>query len=51
MQKHGKKKVLFGTNYPMVTAGMCLKDLDSLQLTDEVKKLFLYENAVRVFGL
>ena len=51
MQKHGKKKVMFGTNYPMVTAGMCLKDLDSLQLTAEVKKLFLYENAVRVFGL
>ena len=51
MQKHGRKKVMFGTNYPMVTPAMCLKDLDSLQLTEEVKKLFLYENAVRVFGL
>jgi predicted TIM-barrel fold metal-dependent hydrolase len=30
---------------------MCLKDLDALQLTEEVKKLFLYENAQRVFGL
>ena len=51
MKKHGSKKVMFGTNYPMVTAAMCLKDLDALQLTDEVKKLFLYENAHRVFGL
>ena len=51
MKKHGSKKVMFGTNYPMVTASMCLKDLDALQLTDEVKKLFLYENAQRVFGL
>jgi len=51
MQKNGRKKVMFGTNYPMVTAAMCLKDLDSLQLTEEVKKLFLYENAQRVFGL
>jgi len=51
MQKHGRKKVMFGTNYPMVTPAMCLKDLDSLQFTDEVKKLFLYENAIRVFGL
>jgi hypothetical protein len=51
MKKHGSKKVMFGTNYPMVTAAMCLKDLDALQLTDEVKKLFLYENAQRVFGL
>ena len=51
MQKHGRKKVMFGTNYPMVTPAMCLKDLDALQLTEEVKKLFLYENAQRVFGL
>jgi predicted TIM-barrel fold metal-dependent hydrolase len=51
MQKNGRKKVMFGTNYPMVTAAMCLKDLDALQLTEEVKKLFLYENAIRVFGL
>ncbi len=51
MQKHGKKKVMFGTNYPMITAAMCLKDLDTLQLTDEVKKLFLSENAIRVFEL
>ena len=51
MKKNGSKKVMFGTNYPMVTAAMCLKDLDSLQLTDEVRKLFLYENAQRVFGL
>ena len=51
MKKHGSKKVMFGTNYPMVTAAMCLKDLDALQLTDEGKKLFLYENAQRLFGL
>ncbi len=51
MQKNGRKKVMFGTNYPMITAAMCLKDLDALQLTDEVKKLFLYENAARVFQL
>ncbi len=51
MQKNGKKKVMFGTNYPMITAAMCLKDLDGLQLADEVKRLFLSENAVRVFGL
>jgi predicted TIM-barrel fold metal-dependent hydrolase len=51
MQKNGRKKVMFGTNYPMITAAMCLKDLDALQLTEEVKKLFLSENAIRVFGL
>jgi len=51
LKKNGQKKVLFGTNYPMITAAMCLKDLDVLGLDDEVKKLFLCENAKRVFGL
>ena len=51
MQKNGKKKVMFGTNYPMITPAMCLKDLDTLNLTDEVKQLFLHENAQRVFGI
>jgi len=51
MKKNGKNKVMFGTNFPMVTAARCLKDLDSLELSDEVKKLFLCDNAKRVFGL
>ncbi len=51
MKKNGRTKVLFGTNYPMVTARMCLKDLDALELGQEVEKLFLCENAKRVFGL
>lgn len=51
MKKNGSKKVMFGTNYPMVTADMCLRDLAALELSDEVTKLFLCENAVRVFGL
>jgi len=51
MKTNGKKKVLFGTNYPMITPKKCLEDLDSLGLDEETKNLFLYENARRVFGL
>jgi predicted TIM-barrel fold metal-dependent hydrolase len=51
MRKNGRNKVMFGTNYPMVTAARCLKDLDSLELGDEVRRLFLCDNAKRVFGL
>ncbi|MBN1572325.1 MAG: amidohydrolase [Deltaproteobacteria bacterium] len=51
MKRNGKKKVLFGTNYPMLTAERCLEDLDSLKLDKEVKSLFLHENAKRIFGL
>jgi uncharacterized protein len=51
MKKNGREKVMFGTNYPMVTADQCLRDLAALELDDEVEQLFLCDNAVRVFGL
>jgi predicted TIM-barrel fold metal-dependent hydrolase len=47
----GAKKVMFGTNYPMLTATACLEGLDSLGLGDDAKRLFLFENARRVFKL
>jgi predicted TIM-barrel fold metal-dependent hydrolase len=51
MRKHGRKKVMFGTNYPMITPAKCLEGLDELKLDEEAKKLFLHENAQRVFKL
>ncbi len=51
MKKNGRRKVLFGTNYPMITASMCLTDLGALDLDEETTRLFLYENARRVFRL
>jgi predicted TIM-barrel fold metal-dependent hydrolase len=51
LKGHGRKKVLFGSNYPMVTPGDCLASLDELGLDDEAKRLFLGENARRVFRL
>ncbi|USG59548.1 amidohydrolase family protein [Sneathiella marina] len=51
MQRHGRSKVLFGTNYQMIEAAHALKDLDQWELEDEVKALFLGGNAKRVFKL
>ena len=51
MQGRGRKKVMFGTNFPMITPEACLASLDSLGLDDEAKRMFLHENAARVFGL
>lgn len=51
MKTNGKRKVMFGTNYPMLTPEVCLKELDVLGLDDQTKDLFLYENAVSVFRL
>ena len=51
MKTNGRQKVLFGTNYPMLTAKACLTDLATLGLDDEAERLFLCHNAKRVFRL
>jgi uncharacterized protein len=51
MQTNGGSKVLFGTNYPMITADKALRGVDSLQLSDENKAAFLGGNAQKVFKL
>lgn len=51
MKTNGKNKVMFGTNFPMITPQACLEKLDMLELDEEVKELFLHKNAERIFGL
>ncbi len=51
LRGHGRSKVLFGTNYPMIMPEHALKGLDDLGLSNEVKDSFLYRNAQRVFDL
>ena len=47
----GRDKVLFGTNYPMLTASQALARLDDLELDADVRDAFLGGNARRVFAL
>ncbi len=49
--KSGRKRVLFGTNYPMINHEKALEDLDSLGLDDETEGLCLSGNARRVFRI
>ena len=51
LKKHGGKKVLFGSNYPMIMPADCLKELDGLGLDAKTSAAFLHENAARVFKL
>ncbi len=51
MRGHGRKKVLFGSNHPMIFPGACLSGVDDLGLDDEARELFLHDNAQRVFKL
>ncbi len=46
-----RHKVLFGTNYTMITAEKALAGLDSLGLGETATELYLYENADKVFAL
>jgi predicted TIM-barrel fold metal-dependent hydrolase len=51
LRGHGREKVLFGTNYPMITPARALDGIAQLGLDDATLALFLGENAARVFGL
>ena len=51
MRGHGRRKVLFGTNYPMIQPAQALDGVGSLGLDDEARELFLAGNAQRVFAL
>nr|BFF26566.1 4-hydroxyphenyl-beta-ketoacyl-CoA hydrolase [Glycomyces mayteni] len=46
-----KHKVLFGSDYPLLTPDRWLADFAGLDLKDEVRPLILKENAARLLGL
>jgi uncharacterized protein len=51
LRADGRRKVLFGSNHPMIAPGHALEHLDDLRLDDEARELFLAGNARRVFAL
>ena len=46
-----KKKMLFGSDYPLITPDRWMADFAEAKFKDEVRPLILKENAVRFFGL
>ena len=46
-----KSKVLFGSDYPLLTPDRWLAEFDKLELKPEVRPLILKQNAVRLLGL
>lgn len=51
MRGHGRGKVLFGSNYPMIMPAKALEGLDRLELPGDVQSAFLERNAKRVFAM
>jgi predicted TIM-barrel fold metal-dependent hydrolase len=46
-----KHKMLFGSDYPVLTPDRWVKDFAALPIKDEVRPLIMKENAIRLFGL
>ena len=46
-----KEKVLFGSDYPMLTPDRWMADFEKIAIRDEVRPLILKENALKLFGL
>jgi hypothetical protein len=46
-----KDKMLFGSDFPVITPDRWLKDFETIGIKDEVRPLILKDNAVRLFGL
>ena len=46
-----RDKMLFGSDYPLLTPDRWLRDFEQIPIKDEVRPLVLKENALRLFGL
>ena len=46
-----RHKMLFGTDFPLITPERWMKDFEDAGFKDAVKPLILKENAVKLFGL
>ena len=46
-----KTKMLFGTDYPLITPERWMKDYDAAGFREEVKPLIMKQNAIRALGL
>ncbi|MEV6336491.1 amidohydrolase family protein [Nocardia vinacea] len=46
-----KRKVLFGSDFPLISPDRWMKDFEQLDIKDEVRPLILRENAITALGL
>jgi predicted TIM-barrel fold metal-dependent hydrolase len=46
-----KKKMLFGSDWPVITPDRWISDFDKLDVKEEVKPLIMKENAARLLKL
>ncbi len=42
---------VWGSDFPFITPERCLKEIDELELTQDIKARVLHDNAARILGL
>jgi predicted TIM-barrel fold metal-dependent hydrolase len=51
IKSFGQDKVIFGTDFPVLDFSRTLAEIDGLGFSEPVKRKFLRDNAVRIYGL
>ncbi|MCB1733170.1 MAG: amidohydrolase family protein, partial [Halieaceae bacterium] len=51
INSYGQDKVLFGTDFPVLRFERTVQEIDALGLKPEVRRKFMRDNALRVYGL
>lgn len=51
LRKHPIDKILFGSDFPLVSPKTAFELFDSLPLTEEQKNMIYFENAAKLFGI
>ena len=46
-----RNQVLFGSDFPMLTPERWIKDLEQIEIRDEVRPLIMKDNAIRALKL
>ena len=51
INSYGQNKVIFGTDFPVLRFKRTVDEVDEFGLKPEVRKKFMRDNAIRVYGL
>ncbi len=51
LNTYGKRKVLFGTDWPVIDPERAMREIEELDIRPEAKRLVMRENALRIFRL
>ena len=51
MGRRLSRQTVFGSDYPFISPERCLRELDAVDLGDDVRRRILHDNAARIIGL